>query len=238
MELIQSGSGLSSDRIVCEIVERSHSGIKRLLAVTALMAVFLGGLFYALRESRSAGPVEEAGGAAVNDLNLSLHSQQLDEIFQLLLVRFTTTDSLTPEDSFLLQSWLQFDERFVDQNRDQSALKYERVSAHLRLGKGLLILDKPIPSMSHFQSGIELLKMLVKENPALVSYRLELADSYQGMGACLDQVGRSREAIRALDSAIRALQDPGLTEDSGQEDRLDKLYKHRDRIRSADRLTH
>ncbi|HSG71212.1 MAG TPA: hypothetical protein VLA12_12395 [Planctomycetaceae bacterium] len=193
-----------------------------------MLTIFSGGLFTVLKHGMSGQPSEQVRDEAVTDLNLSLFSQHLDEIFELLLVAFTSVETLSPEDQFLLQSWLQFDERFVEHNRNQSSLKYERVSAHLRLAKGLLLLDKPIPSLAHFQSAIELLELLSDENPTIFSYRLELSDTYQAMGTCLELLGRSREAVVALDSAIRTLLDPVIPPQTGQEERLEKLYQYRD----------
>jgi tetratricopeptide (TPR) repeat protein len=210
------------------------SGVARLFVVVSLLLIGLAVVFVldlvgpAERQPpKSRAGLQSERGAPARDLNLPLLSQQLDMTFQELRERFFEEGDLPPEDRKLLQNWLQFDERFVEQNQGRDSLKYERVVAHRRLGFGLHLLQQPLLAISHYQSAIELLDRLAAENPTISNYRTEQAVAFHELGRAYESARQEQQARRALDSAIETLRESRDPTDQEQQQLLDELYQYR-----------
>lgn len=232
MQSLQIDSGGSNDCGSRALGACARSGLRRLL-ITIAVVLALGTSIYCLNKlarSSDASLLEvrepDSQNVELTELNLGLTllSQQLDELFRMFAQRISAEKTLTPDDQRMLESWLQFDERFLERIQDSQVLKYERVTVHLRVGFGLSRLDMPEPSIPHFESAIRLLNELIKDNPVIASYRTDQSDAYYGLGRSMQALGRTRESIESYDSAIEILRDPRSPAASGRQERLEELY--------------
>lgn len=231
MEHEQVEPQVSIDEGPFQVGSRSKNGIRRLLAI--LVGVVLCGAMLVYFGPQETQPGSEPSPDPLDleltemTLNLSLLSQQLDELFQFFTRRVAEADSLTPDDRLTLESWLEFDERFIERVQNRETLKFERVNAHLRLGHGLYLLQMTEPSIAHFKAAIELLNELLEENPMIASYRLDQSDAYYALSRSIKVSGRNAEALEAIEAAIRIVRDPRFPADSGRQERLAELYKQK-----------
>jgi tetratricopeptide (TPR) repeat protein len=229
MELLQLESGISSEGVSHENCSGSGNAMHRLLRmVVGIALVGLMIYFFRTTGSRQPGGSEPADDRETEltdlTLDLSLLSQELDELFGFFVQRVSDETMLTPEDRQLLESWLEFDERFIERTQNLKTLKFERVNAHLRLGHGMYLLQMTEPSIAHFQKAIKLLDELIKENPKIDSYLLDKSDAYYGLARSMKVVGRNGEALAEIEAAIKLLSDPRFPTGTG---RLNELYRQK-----------
>lgn len=231
MELLQCDPGTSTATNATDNLSRPKAGRRRLLTIAiGVVVLAVAFVFFSNSESRPSGDstlIARDPELTELTLDLSLLSQQLDELFQFFIQRVSDDATLAPEDRALLQNWLEFDERFIERIRDRNILKFERVNAHLRLGHGLYLLELAEPSIAHFETAIELLEDLLEENSMIASYRLDQSDAYYGLGRSKKVLGRNREALEAIETAIRILSDPRFPPATGRQERLAELYIQR-----------
>ena len=159
------------------------------------------------------------------DENLLVMTQQLDEVFSVLLDRLAQNIQVPDVDQQLLKTWLQFDKQFIEKNASNESLRFEVATAHRRLGYGSFLLGEGEKAIEHFHSAVELLQGLAVDHPTIGSYGAETADTYALLGWVLQKSSRYAAAAVAYEDAIRLLNDPAVPADSVRDERLSELHQ-------------
>jgi serine/threonine protein kinase/tetratricopeptide (TPR) repeat protein len=106
----------------------------------------------------------------------------------------------------LLQSAIKFHQQFLEQHRDDPALRADLGRACHDLGKLIAQTGKPTAALDLFEKGAALYEQLITEHPEEGAYPLQLADTLTCQGEALDDGGQTKEARAAYERALETLE--------------------------------
>jgi tetratricopeptide (TPR) repeat protein len=112
-----------------------------------------------------------------------------------------------------LEVWVRYDEKYVYQNARNQECRFQRATAHRRLGQGRSALGDLADAESHLRQALALLDELAAEQPAVSSYRGEKADTYARLAWVLYASGNRSAADAACRQALQLMDDAPLPND-------------------------
>ena len=125
----------------------------------------------------------------------------------------------------LLQTALRYNQAFVDQGGDDSALKADLARAFFRMGEISRDIGTTPESLAHFERARALWEGLTAAEPGNAAYRHGLAQALRRIGTAQgEQLGRAGESRAALDRAL-ALFEALHRADPDREEYLDGLAR-------------
>ena len=178
-----------------------------LLVVPLLIITFLSSLIAWIinREASLARQSLQSTNATV-----LLGAQQLDALFNEMQQGFAPDGRLTASDQQLLATWLRFDERFLAQDEENSAARYERALVHRRHGQSLVIKGDLEDAILHYRQAIVLFDASSEERPTVGGYIGERVDTLGHLGWALRRANYHEDADKAYQEAASLLLDERL----------------------------
>jgi serine/threonine protein kinase len=102
----------------------------------------------------------------------------------------------------LLETAVRYYQRFVEEHRDEPGLREELAAAHIRVGSIRYEIGLPAGAVQAYQSAIDLLEKLTKDNPSDLRFRGQLAACLRPIGRLQTiAMGRAAQGLVALDQA-------------------------------------
>lgn len=131
--------------------------------------------------------------------------QQVDRLAMNYLETLTG-EALPPREREGLATWIAFDRRFVELNRDDSSLAFEVATAMRRIGYANLLSGDLDQARDYLQQASGIFTSLENEFPTSISYRIDHAATRLQL-AQLERLQNSRSAaIEECEKALQVLQ--------------------------------
>jgi serine/threonine protein kinase/tetratricopeptide (TPR) repeat protein len=113
---------------------------------------------------------------------------------------------LEPLRKQLLQSAIKFHQQFVEQHRDDPALRADLGRAYQDMGKLIADTENRTQALDLFEKAVTVYEQLIAEHPEDGAYPLQLADTLTNQGQSLDFSARTKEARAAFEHALTILE--------------------------------
>jgi hypothetical protein len=146
--------------------------------------------------------------------NALLAAQHLDVVFNQFASQLADPNRLASGDRIALETWLQFDQKFVDQNAHNLEIRFERATVHRRLGHGLTLLGRRPQARYHLERASALFGDLSHEYRTVPSYLGGLADTCVRLGDLRLLDGEFQAAELAYQRAATLMQNECLPHDA------------------------
>jgi hypothetical protein len=204
---------------------RSKNGWKAVLLFATVLT--LASLAWARLSNRQVVIVRQRLQDA--DDNLLLVLQQTDTLGGQFLGRFTEGSKLSDDDITVLETWLTFDERFLQGHFGGLELRFERSLTARRACETALLLDNLQRAAGFCDLESSLLESLRLENPnMLIYYRRQLDNLASGarINLLMGEKGRAKERLTKASQLVGdSVIPPGDELDLAVVEPLFKLYK-------------
>jgi serine/threonine protein kinase/tetratricopeptide (TPR) repeat protein len=107
----------------------------------------------------------------------------------------------------LLEDALKFYQSFIDQHRDDPALRRELARAYMRVAEITDAIGSRPDALAGHSKALEIRRALADADPDDPTLRVEVAETLHDLGALQRSMGRSADAVAALEEARRLLDD-------------------------------
>lgn len=145
-----------------------------------------------------------------------LMQQQLDEMFSLTTAIAQEQPELSNSQLTLFDSWLRFDEHFLNRIRRGPSSQFAQANVHCRRGLTHNILDQHEQALVEFHAAIDLLENLRGDHPAIASYEVELLRAHVYAARSAGKIGwPNAKILQHVDAALSLLSSPNLPETNG-----------------------
>jgi serine/threonine-protein kinase len=187
----------------------------RVAALTAaLLLVFLGGFAGVVWQWRRAEANAEAARRhqALADENFRAALKAVDEyLVRVSENRLLNEPGLQPLRRELLETARTFYQRFVEQRRDDPAVREEWARSLFRLASITFLMDGPAPAADLLQEALPVQKELVQAHPDEPAYRIALGEMVSNLGIYyeyLNELDKSEAAYQEVLALSRQGTDP------------------------------
>ena len=141
----------------------------------------------------------------------NLLQQQLDETFTLTNALSEEGAVLSETQKALLQSWLKFDEQYLNRIRREPSSLFTQANLHSRRGRSSQFLGMHEQALIDFRAAIGLLEKLHADYPGIPSYAADLVAANFYASKSAKQLGLPQEdSLIFVEAAIETLRSPSL----------------------------
>lgn len=164
----------------------------------------------------------------------NLLQQQLDETFTLTAALTEEGAVLSETQQALFNSWLRFDEQYLNRIRREPASLFTQANVHSRRGRSNQFLGMHEQALIDFRAAIGLLEKLYADYPGIPSYAGDLVAANFYAAKSAKQLGLPPEDILTfVEAAIEALRSPSLHSVEGLDNFADYLQSELTSLRQA-----